>query len=73
MSTGGPFYVNQKWQLMYGFVKFQVYLEEVNISLNPYLETPGLKPKKMECFQFSVTCFSAIVDFISWFCFSSKT
>ena len=48
-----------------GFVKFQVCLKSVNISFelefgNPRFETK----KKLNVFNFQLTCFSAIVDLI---------
>ena len=52
---------------VFGFVKFQVCLKEY---LNLNLGTPVLKPQKKNVFNFQLTCFSAIVDLILWFCTS---
>ena len=53
---------------VFGFVKFQVCLKEVNISLEPEFGNPRFEtPKKLNGFNFQLTCFSEIVDFIIWF------
>ena len=54
-----------------GFVKFQVCLKSLNISFKPEFVNPRFEtPKKQNVFNFQLTCFSAIVDFIIWFCTS---
>ena len=56
---------------VFGFVKFQVCLKSVNISFEPEFGNPRFEtPKKLNVFNFQLTCFSAIVDFIIWFCTS---
>ena len=56
---------------VFGFVKFQVCLKSVNISFEPEFRNPRFEtPKKLNVFNFQLTCFSAIVDFIIWFCTS---
>ena len=45
---------------VFGFLKFQVCLKEVNISFEPEFENPRFEtPRKTECFNFQLTCFSA--------------
>ena len=52
-------------------MKFQVCLKSVNISFEPEFGNPRFEtPKKLNVFNFQLTCFSAIVDFIIWFCTS---
>ena len=56
---------------VFGFVKFQFCLKSVNISFEPEFGNPRFEtPKKLNVFNFQLTCFSAIVDFIIWFCTS---
>ena len=56
---------------VFGYVKFQVCLKSVNISFESELGNPRFEtPKKLNVFNFQLTCFSAIVDFIIWFCTS---
>jgi len=56
---------------VFGFVKFQVCIKSVNISFEPEFGNPKLEtPKKLNVFNFQLTCFSAIIDFITWFCTS---
>jgi hypothetical protein len=50
--------------IVFGFVKFRVCFK----VLNPNLETP----EKPNVSNFQLTCFSAIVDFILWFCRAEK-
>ena len=53
---------------VFGYVKFQVCLKNVNISFEPDFGNPRFEtPQKMNVFNFQLTCFSAIVDFIIWF------
>ena len=53
----------------FGFVKFRVCLKEVNISFElKFGSTSFETPEKENVFNFQLTCFSAIVDFILWFC-----
>ena len=55
----------------FGFVKFRVCLKDVNISFEPEFGNPSLEtPEKQNAFNFQLTCFSTIVDFILWFCTS---
>ena len=43
----------------------------MNISFEPEFGNPRFEtPKKLNVFNFQLTCFSAIVDFIIWFCTS---
>ena len=50
---------------VFGFVKFWVCLKEVNISFEPEFGNPRFKtPQKLSVFNFQLTFFSAIVDFI---------
>ena len=57
---------------VFRFVKFQVCLKSVNISFEPEFGNPRFEtPQKLNVFNFQLTCFSAIVDFIIWFCLSS--
>jgi hypothetical protein len=56
---------------VFGFVKFQVCLKSLNISFKPEFGNPRFEtPKKQNVFNFQLTCFSAIVDFIIWYCTS---
>ena len=56
---------------VFGFVKFQVCSKSVNISFEPEFGNPRFETqKKLNVFNFQLTCFSAIVDFIIWFCTS---
>ena len=56
---------------VFGFVKFRVCLNEVKISFEPEFGNPRFEtPEKLNVFNFQLTCFSAIVDFIIWFCAS---
>ena len=54
--------------VVFGYVKFQVCLKEVNISLVPEFGNPRFEtPKKLNVFNYQhvqLTCFLAIVDFI---------
>ena len=56
----------------FGFVKFRVCLKEVcNISFKPEFGNPSFEiPENYNVLNFQLTCFSAIVDFILWFCTS---
>jgi len=55
----------------FGFVKFRVCLKKVNISFEPEFGKPRFEtPEKRNDFNFQLTCLSAIVDFIIWFCTS---
>jgi len=56
---------------VFGFVKFWVCSKEVNISFEPGLGNPRFETsEKLNVFNFQLTCFSAIIDFIIWFCTS---
>ena len=56
---------------VFGFVKFQVCLKSVKISFEPEFGNPRFEtPKKLNVLNFQLTYFSAIVDFIFWFCTS---
>jgi len=56
---------------VFGFVKFRVCLKKVNISFEPEFGNPRFEtPEIRNVFNFQLTCFSAIVDFIIWFCTS---
>ena len=56
---------------VFRYVKFQVCLKSVNISFEPEFGNPRFEtPKKLNVFNFQFACFSAIVDFIIWFCTS---
>ena len=51
------------------FEKFRVCLKKVNNSFGPEFGNPRLEtPEKQKVFNFQLTCFSAIVDIIIWFC-----
>ena len=50
---------------VFWFAKFQVCLKGVNISFEPEFGNPRFEtPQKRNAFNFQLTCFSAIVDFI---------
>ena len=56
---------------VFGFVKFRVCLKKANISFEPeFGNTRFETPEKHNVFNFKLTYFSAIVDFIIWFCTS---
>ena len=57
---------------VFGFVKFRVcFKKEVNISFEPEFGNPRFEtPENLNVFNFQLTCVSAIVDFIIWFCIS---
>ena len=56
---------------VFGFVKFQVCLKSSNISFEPEFGNPRIETQKnLNVFNFQLTRFSAIVDFIIWFCAS---
>ena len=53
---------------VFGFVKFQLCLKEVNISFEPEFGKPRFEtPGKLNVGNFQLTYFSAIVDFIIWY------
>ena len=54
---------------VFGFVKFRVCLKKVNISFEPELGNPRIETPENHL-NFQLTCFSAIVEFIIWFCAS---
>ena len=66
----GP-YKSKPEMAVFGFVKFRVCLKEVNISFEPESGNPRFETQEIQnFFNFQLTCFSAIVDFIIRFCTS---
>ena len=56
---------------VFGFGKFWVRLKEVNITFEPEFGNPSFEtPERQNVFNFELTCFSAIIDFILLFCTS---